>query len=105
MVLSLPNDVSSPVHIAALCREVLPLPRILVAVFNRLPCVVTCVAVAADVGGKVRYRAFCRGGLPSPKRLVAKLKTDPELVSAVEFVPTTKATPNTPSAWAALRRR
>jgi hypothetical protein len=31
--------------------------------------------------------------------LVAKLKTDPELVAAVEL-PTTKAAPNNPSAWA-----
>ena len=37
--------------------------------------------------------------LPSPKRLVAKLKIDPELVVAVEL-PTTKAAPNNPSAWA-----
>ena len=38
--------------------------------------------------------------LLSPKRLVAKLKIDPELVVAVEFVPTTKAAPSNPSAWA-----
>ena len=38
--------------------------------------------------------------LLSPNRLVAKLKIDPELVVALEFVPTTKAAPNNPSAWA-----
>ena len=78
----------------------LPLPRILVAVFTLLPCAVTWLSVPPMFVAKFDMPSPARAVLPLPKRLVAKLKTDPAFVVAVESVPTTRAAPSDPSAWA-----
>ena len=59
------------------------------------------VVVAADVCGPVRYGAFCRDGVAVAKEAGGQVEDRPRAVVAEEFVPTTKAAPNTPSAWAA----
>ena len=79
---------------------VLPLPRMLVAVFHRLPCVVTLLLLPPMFVAQFARGPCAATTLSSPKRLVAKFKTDPEAVVAEEFIPTTTAAPSSPSAWA-----
>ena len=79
---------------------VLPLPKMLVAVFHRLPSVVTVLSLPPMFVAQFAMGPCALTVLPSPKRLVAKLRTDPEAVLAEEFAPTTNAAPNSPSACA-----
>src|SRR4051794_3237387 len=72
----------------------------LVAVFTRLPCVETVLLLPPMFVAKFNRPPGAVTVLLSPKRLVAKFKIDPALVAAVELFPTTKAAPNSPSAWA-----
>src|SRR6478672_3086170 len=69
----------------------LPLPRILVAVLNRPPCVVTLFPLPPMLVAKFPIEPPAVAWLLSPKRLVAKLKIEPGLVSAVESPPMTQA--------------
>ena len=98
MVLSLPNTFGPSSHSRPLSECVAAAQNISRGV-HQAALRRDYVAAAADVCGKVRYGAFCRDVIASPKMLVAKLKIDPEPVLAVEL-PTTKAAPNNPSAWA-----
>ena len=70
----------------------------LVAVFHRLPCVVTLLLLPPMFVAQFAMGPCAATTLLSPKRLVAKFKTDPEAVVAEEFVPTTTAAPSSPSA-------
>ena len=79
---------------------VLPLPRILVAVFTRLPCVVTVLPLPPMFVAKFAYGAICRDGVAVAKEAGGQVEDRPRACGGGGVRPTTKAAPNNPSAWA-----